>query len=295
MEKRQLLSKIRKEFPELQWKKAEHNTEGYDHYVIILDNKYVFRFPKTKNYIKNLKNEISLLQYLNKKVNLPIPQYTHIAKDKSFAGYPIIKGRQMKKKEFEQLSNNEKKLVAKQIAIFLSSLHKTPLKIARQHNVSNANTLKMYKELVKNTKKYIFPRISKKNQSLVKDYFEELKKYLKLPNKVLTHGDLYSHNIFLAQDEGIISGIIDFGDVKIYDGAIDFTDLWLYGKDFVLEVYKHYKGPKDKDFLKRSMMYYKRTPLLVMISRLQGRNGSVKKAEKMFRNIFLNKDVFNYK
>jgi len=293
MEKRHLLGKIRKEFPKLRWEIAEYNIEGYDHRVIILDDKHVFRFPKRKAYIKNLKNEISLLQYLDKRVNIPIPKYTHIAKDKSFAGYPMIKGRPMKKKEFDLLSSNEKELVVKQIAIFLSFLHKTPLKIAEQHNVREADTLKMYKELIKNTEKYIFPRISKKNQSLVKDYFEELKNYLKLPNKVLTHGDLYGHNIFLAQNKGIISGIIDFGDVKVYDGAIDFTDLWLYGKDFVLDVYKHYKGPKDKDFLKRSMMYYRRTPLLVMITRLQNTNGSVKKAEKMFKNIFLNKDVFN--
>lgn len=293
MTKRKLLGKIKDEFPELRWKNAEYNIQGWDHYVVILDNKYVFRFPKTKWYIKNLRNEVSLLQYLKKKVSIPIPNYDYIAKDKGFAGYKIIKGEQLRRKIFKILSNETKNAIAKQMAIFLSSLHKTPLNFAHQHNVHKANTLKMYKELVRNTNKYIFPRISKRNQSLIKNYLKELKNYLKFPNKVLTHGDLYTHHILLSKSKKYISGIIDFGDAKIYDPAVDFTELWLYGKKFVLDVYKQYKGPKDKNFLKRSMMYYKRVPLSVMISRLQGMGGNFKLARQMFKDIFLNKDVFN--
>ncbi|MFA6076466.1 MAG: hypothetical protein WC735_00090 [Candidatus Paceibacterota bacterium] len=62
--------------------------------------------------------------------------------------------------------------------------------------------------------------------------------------------------------------------------------MWDYGEKFTLEVYKNYQGPKDKDFLKRSMMYYKRIPLWTMISPFQGGRGKFKKGYKMFKELF---------
>jgi aminoglycoside 2''-phosphotransferase len=286
MEKRKLLNKIHKEFPNLKWDKAEHNIEGWDHYVIILDNKYVFRFPRTKKYLKELKNEILLLEYLKDKVEIPIPQYAYIAKDKSFAGYSLIPGIQLRKKVFESVPNKTKNLLAKQIAGFLSSLHKMSHKTVKQYGVKTVNAQKQYKELISNTNKYIFSRVSKKDQLLINSYLKEFKNYFKFPKKVFTHNDLYSKHILLGENKKHISGIIDFSDRKIDDPARDFTEMWDYGEKFILEVYKNYKGPKDKAFLKRSMMYYKRIPLWVMISPFQGGRGKFKKGYKMFKELF---------
>ncbi|MFA4975339.1 MAG: phosphotransferase [Candidatus Paceibacterota bacterium] len=286
MEKRKLLNKIHKEFPNLKWDKVEHNIEGWDHYVIILDNKYVFRFPRAKQYLKALKKEILLLEYLKEKVSISIPQYTYIAKDKSFAGYSLIPGIQLRKKVFKLVSTKAKHTLAKQIADLLSSLHETPLKVAERFDIKKVNSQKQYKELIINTNKYIFPRVSKKDQLLINDYLKEFKNYLKFPQKVLMHNDLYSKHILLGKNKKYISGIIDFSDRKIDDPARDFTEMWDYGEKFTLEVYKNYKGHKDKDFLKRSMMYYKRIPLWTMISPFQGGRGKFKKGYKMFKELF---------
>jgi aminoglycoside 2''-phosphotransferase len=90
----------------------------------------------------------------------------------------------------------------------------------------------------------------------------------------------------LNKNRRSISGIIDFSDRKVDDPARDFTELWDYGEKFVLEVYKHYKGPKDNDFLKRSIMYYKRIPLHHIIARYKDGIGSFKKGYKMFKARF---------
>ncbi len=290
IKKRKFLSKIHKEFPDLRWKNAEHNVEGWDHYVIILDDKYVFRFPRAKKYLKKLKNEILLLKYLKDKVEVSIPEYTYIAKDKSFAGYSLIPGIQLKRKVFKTIPNKTRNLLAKQIADFLSSLHKTSHKVAKQYGVKSIKTQKQYRELVVNTSKYIFPRISKKEQLLINDYLKEFKNYLKFPKKVFTHNDFYSKHILLGKNKKYISGIIDFSDRKIDDPARDFSELWDYGEKFTLEVYKNYKGHKDKDFLKRSMLYYKRIPLWTMISPFQGGRGKFKKGYKAFKLLFNSKN-----
>ena len=225
MTKRQLLIKIRKEFPDLKWKTANHNVEGWDHYVIILDNKYVFRFPRTKHYLERLENEISLLEYLRKRVKISIPQYTHVAKDKSFAGYELIPGEQLKRKVFKLVSNSARHVIAKQLADFLSTLHKTPTKIANKYSTKKVDTQKMYKDLLLKTNKWVIPRLSKRNQLIAQDFFNEFKNYLKFPHRVFTHNDLYSSHILLNKNKKQISGIIDFADRRINDPARDFAKL----------------------------------------------------------------------
>ena len=95
----------------------------------------------------------------------------------------------------------------------------------------------------------------------------------------------------LSKDKKSISGIIDFSDRREDDPAIDFCELWGYGREFVLEVYKHYKGPKDKDFLKRSIMYYKRIPFWEMISSREGGRGKFKKGLEMFKWRFIHNNI----
>jgi hypothetical protein len=77
-----------------------------------LDNKYVFRFPRKPEYQKRLYNETQLLHHLAGKVNVPIPKYEFVAKDKSFAGYRLIPGTQLKPEVFKTISKPAQKIIA---------------------------------------------------------------------------------------------------------------------------------------------------------------------------------------
>ena len=291
MNKRELLQKIRKEFPDLAWTKAEHNIDGQDHYVIILDDKYVFRFPRTAKYLKRLQNEILLLEYLKDKLNVSVPEYIYVAKDKSFAGYVLIPGFQLKKKVFRDLSDEVKQNLAKQIAGFLSELHKLPLKDLAGYGIEEPAIRVKYSVLKSKIYKYVIPRISKKDKILVDEYLEDFKKYLKFPKEVFTHNDFYSSHILLDEKLEYFSGVIDFSDRKVGDPARDFCELWDYGSEFVKEVYKNYTGPKDPDFIKRSSLYYNRIPFWEMISRFEGGRGSFKSGYRIFKFRFYKNKV----
>jgi aminoglycoside 2''-phosphotransferase len=287
MNKRLLVNKIRKEFQTLKWKTAKHNVEGWDHYVLILDNKYVFRFPRKLEYQKRLYNEAMLLNRLANKVNIPVPEYEFIAKDKSFAGYKLIPGIQLSPEVFKTISKPARKVMAKQLARFFSILHKTHIKIAKKYKTRTTNTKKLYKELVKNTRKFIKPRISAKNYILVEKYLKEFGKFQHHSHTCLTHADIHQDHLLVTKEKNKMAGIIDFADRSIGDPALDFTELWLYGRDFIEEVYKHYTGPKDKDFLHRAMLYCKRIPLWVMASPFLGMRGKFNTGFKLFKRIYL--------
>lgn len=282
-----LLRKIRQEFPELKWKHAEHNVQGWDHYVLILDNEYVFRFPRNSVYKKRLYDEAMLLNYLAKKINVPVPQYDYISKDKTFAGYRLIHGIQLSKEVFKTIPKPTRLRIAKQLAEFFSVLHTTPLNIAKKYEKEITNNKQLYKELVKNTNKYIKPRLSKNNYKLIQDFLTEFANYQNPPHICLTHADIDQKHLLVSKDKKKLAGIIDFSDRAIGDPALDFTELWLYGKDFIQEVYKHYTGPKDKDFLHRAKLYCKRIPLWVMASPFLGMRGKFSKGYNLFKQIYL--------
>lgn len=287
MDKATALKKIRTEFPRLKWKTAKHITEGMDHYVLLLDSKYIFRFPRHKQYAVALYDETVFLDYLIKlKLGIQIPKYNFVAKDKSFAGYQIIPGTQLTKKVFNSLSDSQKKLIAKQLSLFLSILHRVPIRTAKKYKVEVYKTPDHYKKLKGNINKYLLSRLSKPENELIKDYLKEFGQNVAYPTPCLVHLDLWSNHLILGKNKKL-NGIIDFSDRSISDPAFDFAELWIYGRKFVEMVYKNYSGPKDKDFLHRSILLFKRVPLKMMLFPLMGFGGNFSKNHKYFREVFM--------
>jgi aminoglycoside phosphotransferase (APT) family kinase protein len=280
------LTQIRQEFPQLKWNKHVDSTNGWDHYVFILDDKVVFRIPKDKEYEDKLNDEIQLLSYLAKKVRVNIPVYKYISKKKSLAGYPIVTGRVLKPSIFKRLTASEKEKIAKQIAGFLSTLHTTPKSIIKKYDVEHINQENEYKDLVRKTKKFLFPRLRTDEIEQIKEYFVQLKAALghKYSN-ALTHND-FSHEHILWDSTKKKIGVIDFSDRAFADPASDFFSLCEYGDKFLEQVYHLYTGKKDKHFLERSQLYFKRIPLSLMIHGLTDKNCTFEEGYEMFKKRF---------
>lgn len=283
--KNNLLKKIKKEFPDLVWKKAVFTNMNWDFDVAILDNKYIFRFPRSSDSQKKLKMEIGLLEYLNKKVNIEIPNYLYIAKNLGFAGYNFINGISVSKERHKKLSNKKKVFMAKKLAIFLNNLHDTSIKIAQKYGVTEDDDLEEYRKFKVEVVKYLFSKLKKQEIEDVKKFLKVLASIYPIKKKVLTHGDLARNNFLMRSGE--VSGIIDFSDMAINDPAIDFNDFWDYGEKFVKSVYSKYKN-KDRALIYRSKIYYKKNCLRLMIISLKYKLSplSYKDAYGLFQKIF---------
>lgn len=283
----QFISKIKNEFPKLSWVKFEYITHGFDHDVVILDDKIVFRFPKTNEFKKLLANEVKLLRYLNKKQNIVgIPDYTFIASDKSFAGYKLLSGQELKPDVFRKLPTPVKESIAIQLADFLTRLHSTNVSAVNRYEVVHDNHLKNYKKLVRKTTKNLYPKLSAHEVGLLKKYFNELKETLTGTDEyVLIHKDLAGSNMLWNQKTKKLS-IIDFSDRAYSDPAYDFSNLWNFDSKFVKRVYELYDGKKDGRLLSRSKLYAKRIPLNIMVAAVTGKICNYEDGYKMFKKLF---------
>ena len=251
----QLLQRIHSEFPEITWDSYVLNTEGWDHEVIILDNKIVFRFPNDDEYSTLLRDEINVLKKLKSLVGAAIPQYAYIAADYSFAGYPIVPGRVVSKQVFDELSKDAHRELTKQLAAFLSILHTLIQKGHEFPELPDFYILVDHVEVKQLAREHLSKLLSPAEYEIVENILRQTDAVLaqKVP-AVFLHDDVYSRHI-IWDDANSRLGIIDFTDMCLGDPAIDFAELHEYGVEFVKEVYDLYTGPKDENFLERSWIY----------------------------------------
>ena len=151
------------------WKQHRFLTHGWDHWVIVLDDRIVFRFPKDipENLERELFDETRLLDSLKKRVKAGIPEYAYVSQDKSFAGYKIVSGRELKPAQYRRLTLSQKGEFAGQLADFLSALHQTPKSTAAKFNVRTENNREEHASLVRDIKHFLYPRLNKKEVRLI--------------------------------------------------------------------------------------------------------------------------------
>ena len=266
----QFLRRIQEEFPDVTWSLHRYLTHGWDHAVLILDEALVFRAPKAEPYRRALANEARLLRYLQPRVDVGIPDYVYESADGSFAGYPLLAGRELDVATFNRLTGTERERIANRLAAFLTALHETPKSIARECGVSEQDPQKDYEDLVRDTATLVLPRLAPREVRVVRAFLTELAAELRSTYPTsLVHGDLNgAHILWDAKSQQV--NIIDFSDRSIGDPALDFDGLMGYGHDFAERVLERYRGRKDEGLLRRAHLYFRRGSLETMADALQG-------------------------
>lgn len=279
----ELLSRIKADFPDVAWTKYKYLDEGWDHEVIILDEKLVFRFPNDADYKELLKTEVEVLDRLNPLISsVNIPNYSYVASDYSYAGYRYLKGSTLTKSYFDTLSSSEREVIAKKLADFLTIMHTSVLNGHDFSDVSQSDMAETQSKDKQLSLKHLKPVLTAQDYLLVEDILDDMDRTLSqsLPS-VLLHGDVYSTHL-LWDNELKQLGIIDFSDMNLGDPAFDFAELFEYGDSFVESVYQYYAGPKDDTFLKRALAYQKWVGVFMMVDHFINHKTSFDVARQTF-------------
>ncbi len=270
MEEGPFLRRIQAEFPDLRWTSHRHLTHGWDHAIVILDEAFVFRAPKAQAYRDALADEVRLLRYLQPRVNVGIPDYTYQSADGSFAGYPLLPGRELDVDSFRELSDNQRRRIADQLAAFLTAVHKIPRSTARELGVPEPDPRQDLDDLRRDTEALVLPRLAPHEVPVVRAFLTEMAAEPRTVHPTtLVHGDLSGEHILWDAGSQQVN-IIDFSDRSIGDHALDFAYLHAYGSEFIEQVLKRYRGPKDEGMQRRARLYFRRGALETMVHSLQG-------------------------
>jgi aminoglycoside phosphotransferase (APT) family kinase protein len=237
---------INEQFPKLEVVHLQELGKGFDNTVFVVNDCYVFRFPRRAIAVDLLKTEIRILPQLVSYLPIQIPEPIFIGKPSDlypwpFAGYRFVSG-----KAPTTLTNRTRLKSIKPLARFLRALHHFPIQKAKEFSLAydplhRLNIAKRKQQLEAHMEQI-------KSMGLWNDYasldiYVSSLRHINYENrKVLVHGDLHFRNL-LVDDEGILSGVIDWGDVHIGHPAVDLAIVYSFlppeGRALFYEVYGH--------------------------------------------------------
>jgi aminoglycoside 2''-phosphotransferase len=111
--------------PNLEIEQFETNDEGLINDVVIVNERYVFRFAKKKEYAKILNVEMRILELIRSKVDVNIP--TPIYNDEDCVVYPFLDGEPLLLERIMALDERAQIRISEALGKFLFSLHTTDI------------------------------------------------------------------------------------------------------------------------------------------------------------------------
>jgi aminoglycoside 2''-phosphotransferase len=258
-----LFSYLCKRHPELSGESYRVLSSSLQNMILIVGERLIFRFPLTSD-LTSMRLEQRILPKLAKHVPLPIPQFQYVSgrKDKiCYVVYPMIPGEPLEAEHLQRMGDRQRLAAAKQIAEFLTALHTFD-----GSSFTRVDSRELQTEWRKNWSGYyralelhVFPKIGRKERLWIMTVFY---KFL-YPSEhfrfqpCLLHGDFKNDHIFCDPATGKLTGVIDFGNMRMGDPAYDFHDLcFTFGEPFMREVASFYRGPLDRTFLQRVTGFY---------------------------------------
>jgi aminoglycoside phosphotransferase (APT) family kinase protein len=215
------------QFPDLELCSVRLLGHGWDMTVWLVDDKWVFRFPRREMVIRGLLNEISYLPKLASLVPLPIPIPTYLGKPSPeyrwpFYGAPFLPGRDLAE---AGLDDGGRAALARPLGDFLRTLHGTrldadlPLDPVRRADMTFR--VPKTRERLAELEELGLWQAPRAAHEVIEAAVE-----LGPPEpRALVHGDLHLRHL-LVDHSGRATAVIDWIDLSYNNPGVDLVLYW---------------------------------------------------------------------
>ena len=252
-----LAAMIEQAYPSLPLGGRRVERSGGDHDLLIVDERFAFRFPRSG--VRGLELEIAVLRQLQRRSAVATPSYSHVDPAGRFGGYPLITGSALTPARFRALPLTCREDILRTAASFLSELHRlSPESVAPIGDwPSTWAPAEFAKRGLAEFVSALGDRLPDEARAAAAFYARYGE--LELPASVVVHGDFVAEHVLLDDDTQQISGVIDFGDVALGDPAQDFLGFWALGADAAARAVELYQpAHADPALLDRSRCHFTR-------------------------------------
>ncbi len=168
------IARIKEAYPRFLIKGASPVIEGGNNDVLVINDEFVFRFPKHGQAVKRLETECAILtgvQPYITVVQVPVPLYTSLSATvgQAFVGYKMIPGEVGTREEFEGISEPS---LALQLARFLSELHRVPAREAVSVTLPVSDGREYWAEMYDRVQQLLFQHMRPDAQDHIEEHFE---------------------------------------------------------------------------------------------------------------------------
>jgi hypothetical protein len=206
---------------------------GYDFEVAIVDDEFVFRFPRRARVEEALELEIALLPTLVAALPVDVPSFECVSRNPLFVGYPLIRG--------EPLVDED----ADGVRVFLDALHALDVSVLP---LDSQDWVDAYRGQCAEFERLVFPLLDEDERGRAERLFSEVETLVGF-EPALLHADLGPEHLLVRSGE--LSGVIDWGDARLGDPALDYA--WLLNGPFA-------GWHVDPDLRRRARFYHRLGP-----------------------------------
>lgn len=224
---------------------------GYVNDVYIVDEKYVFRFPKSGEWSAVLLFEADVLRRLKGHVSLRIPVVKHVEPDGGYAVFSYIHGRHHDSAEVRALGLELKEAFARDVAGFLVEMNDAVSRDWMQKRlvdlpVARKDEAGYYTKLLALGKENSNPYVDEYEYWY--DHLMAFQDIIFSSEEIVIHGDLHTGN-FIFDENDHLAGIFDFGDCMLNTVYFELRQLYHFGED-ILDMAVEALGGKFGDISK---------------------------------------------
>jgi aminoglycoside phosphotransferase (APT) family kinase protein len=205
--------------------------DGFDFKVVLVDDRWVVRIPRREQVLSALEQEIVLLPELEAALPVAVPHFEHISHDPPFVVYPLIQGTPL----IDEGSDG--------VRAFLESLHRVQTDV-----LPPTDWIASYTEQCAKFEELVFPLLDSGDRSRAQALFAEVETLTGF-DPCVTHSDLGAEHLLVR--EGKLVGVIDWGDARLGDPALDYS--WLLHGPFP-------DWDVDPELRRRARFYHRLAP-----------------------------------
>jgi aminoglycoside 2''-phosphotransferase len=250
------LDRIRHWDADLEVASAQPNPYGLNNFVVLVNDELIFRFPRTDEGRTALRQEAALLALVRDHIDTPVPAFTYDAA-LDFVVYPLVSGVPIYRHDLLLWPDEAQAVFARQLGRFLHQLHTIPSEpLTAVLGAPDHDLPGMWDRRLAAVRDLLFPHLWADQQAWVASLFAPVtdgRLDMRAYTPCLTHGDLASYHLLGDPASGSLTGVLDFGEARWGDPAIDLAAvISSYGESFLWRMAETY--PLTNDLVERARL-----------------------------------------
>lgn len=253
---------ITRAHPQLEVTSVRIEDHGQNNNVLIVNEVFVFRFPKQAAGIEAMAREAAILNGLRGRLPLaiPEPEYLHLSPQirvgQAFMSYRLIPGQPLWPETLNSCDEAGINRIAGQLGAFLRELHATPYATVVAARLPASDTAAEWQDFLDRVQRLLYPHMRPDARRNIAEHISRLINVLSEASftPVLKHGDFGTGNLLFDPSQQRLCGVIDFGGACVGDPAYDIASLMSgCGEMFVTRLEPSY--PQLPELMDRARLY----------------------------------------
>lgn len=209
------------------------NDDGWDFKVLVLDGEWVVRWPRHRLAVEEMEKEVELLPALAPLLPIAVPQFEYVSREPWLGTYRFIPGEPLVDEDPDG------------VRAFLEALHGIDVEAIP---APRPDWLERFREQAQEFRRVVLPLLDRDERPAGEALLAEVESLTGFA-PVLTHSDLGPSHLLVSA--GKLAGVIDWGDARIGDPAIDYA--WLLNVPFP-------DWDVEEELRRRALVYHRLGP-----------------------------------